>query len=127
MAETEAAYDLDASDILAVYRRAIAEDMIAPNCYVVSPDGVLRITRQVISALAPLHDSRRILQVGIVDKDGRRFWPWVDGDSADYHVGKVKTKWGYHFMLVNSEWQTIYNPDPKITGDRVALVLYRRF
>lgn len=127
MAETESSYDLDASDILAIYRRAMVEDMIDPDCYVSSPDGVLRITRQVIAALAPLHGGKRILQVGIDDKDGRRFWPWANGDRVDYYVGKFKTKWGYHFMLVNSEGQPIYNPDPRITGERVALVLYRRF
>jgi len=127
MAELEAQHDIAPEDIIAIYHRAIGESLMDENCYVNAPDAVLRLARNIIAALAPGKPSRKILQVGIDDKDGRRFWGWVKGDDVTYHMGKYKTKWGFHFMLVNGEGQPIYNPDPRITGERVALVLYRRF
>lgn len=92
------------------------------DCYIMAPDAVLKYASKMAGKI------EKILQVGIKDDKGQRFWGWVKGETIDYIIGKYRTANGNtHFVLLDKDVGKIkYDPNPKTKlVDLLALVYYR--
>jgi hypothetical protein len=130
MVERNTGYEFTVADVLEVYHACMNNAHIDPNCYVSSPDGVLMVSRRVAARMSQKTLPGRILQVGLSDSQGERFWPWVkEADrSASWKILKHRTAIGFHFTLAGADGVEVYNPDPTVQTFGVrATVYYHRF
>lgn len=106
--------------VLKLHDDAIRLRYMDKNCYVLSPDGILRL------GFAAMKLSGAMCQIGVRDDQGERFWNWVKvaDRTADFIILKWKTPNGYHFTLGDKEGIELFDPHPnphKLTLASVSL------
>lgn len=127
IAESKWNHTFGVNEINQIYEKCRDMAYIDDDCYVMSPDGVLLEYRNAIFEIPALQG--RILQVGIKDGMGNRFWNWVKGIKIDYTICCFRTEFGNkHFVLLQSDGAIDFDPLPscRVTG-QAYLVFYRWF
>ncbi|MGL4986981.1 MAG: DUF261 family protein [Treponemataceae bacterium] len=107
--------------IQAIYENLLIQGSIDEDCYVASPDAVLKMGFNF------LESTNRFLQIGMADKSGIHFWQWVKNTEYDFTILKKKRPNGFHFTLADKKEEELFDPHPELTGEVVARVYYKRF
>jgi hypothetical protein len=112
-------YEFTADEIDNLYDCLLLNGTIDEDCYIMAPDTVLKFANKIAKG------KDRVLQVGIKDIKGERFWNWVRGNKVDYKIGKYLTANGNtHFMLLCND--RVYDPNPKCTIKELLATIYYR-
>lgn len=119
-------HSFTSSEINALYDTCLEDGHIDRFCYVMSPDGVLLHCRNEIFDMPQMQG--RILQVGIKDSSGERFWNWVKGRTIDFTITCYKTFFGNkHFVVLDSNGALEYDPNPRCKVTTSLYNVYYRF
>lgn len=116
--------EFTADGIQRLYQKLVSEGVMDEDCYILSPDAVLK------AGFAELTGNERfaqVRQIGIEDRDGRRFWGWVKDNRIDYIILKKKRPNGFHFTLAAKNAVEIFDPHPSLRGEVLAKVFYHDF